>query len=107
MTDGNKLYQLDKGTILDGRYEIRGVLGEGGFGITYAGTNIRVGREVAIKEFFCLDYMGRANDGISVILTDKEARKRFNTERSRFMKEARILGDFKDEPGVVTVLDYF
>ena len=41
------------GTILDGRYEIGPVIGEGGFGITSAGTNRNTGEKTAIKEFFC------------------------------------------------------
>ena len=42
-------YQLNEGTILDDRYVIGGVLGEGGFGITYEGENRLTGAHVAIK----------------------------------------------------------
>ena len=54
-----KNHQLKTGTVLDGRYEVGSVLGEGGFGITYEGINRNTGKRVAIKEFFCREYMGR------------------------------------------------
>ena len=101
-------HQLKQGTILDGRYEIGPVLGEGGFGITYGGTNRITGETVAIKEFFCRDYMDRDIRGTGrTVLTADTAEKRFNSERRRFLKEARIIKDFSKEPSIVTVLDYF
>ncbi|MBP0068448.1 hypothetical protein JYQ79_17165, partial [Anaerobutyricum hallii] len=43
---------LRKGTRLIGRYTIEGVLGQGGFGITYLGIDELPEKKVAIKEFF-------------------------------------------------------
>ncbi len=40
---------LDIGQILDGKYRILRVIGEGGMGAVYEGENIRIGRRVAIK----------------------------------------------------------
>lgn len=73
---------LPQGFILDDRYEIIEVIGRGGFGITYKALNKLTGHTVAIK-----------------MLHD--------TNREKFMKEARVLRDFSDEKSVVTVLDYF
>lgn len=48
----NPLY-LVPGTVLqNGRYVINSVIGQGGFGITYDGTDLRLDRHVAIKEYF-------------------------------------------------------
>lgn len=45
--------QLIEGTLLqEGKYRIEGILGQGGFGITYLGWQTRLNRRVAIKEFF-------------------------------------------------------
>ncbi len=46
------LHCLRKGTRLIGRYTIEGVLGQGGFGITYLGMDELHEKPVAIKEFF-------------------------------------------------------
>lgn len=104
----HETHQLAAGTVLDDRYEIQKVLGEGGFGITYAGVNRRVDVKVAIKEFFCSDYMGRdCRDTTRIHLKKEEDRERFEKEKAKFLKEARIVGDFINEPGVVDVTDYF
>lgn len=101
-------HQLKEGTILDDRYVIQQVLGEGGFGITYAGINQRINVKVAIKEFFCRDYMERdCRESDQIQLIRESDRKILEQEKSKFLKEARIVGDFVDEAGVVDVTDYF
>ena len=101
-------YSLPPGTVLDERYVIGEVLGEGGFGITYAGENRRIGLRVAIKEFFCREYMSRdAFSSSQISLMDDSFAPRLEKEKSRFLKEARILSDFSAQPGIVHVTDYF
>ena len=68
--------------ILDQRYRILRKIGEGGFGVIYEAENLHSGKRVAIKEQKTGDIR-------------------------RFLREARILRDFADEPNIVTVLDYF
>ena len=96
---------LPEGAILDHRYQILRVLGRGGFGITYEAVNQKVNRRVAIKEFYSGEYMGR--EGNTVILTDGRRQEAFEKAKKKFMREARLLGDMSEEPGVVQVLDYF
>ena len=51
---------LSKGTILEGRYCIIDVLGQGGFGITYRATDTRIHCDVCIKELCMKAHMQRA-----------------------------------------------
>ena len=96
---------LPENTILDGRYRILRVLGMGGFGITYEAINEKVNRHVAVKEFWDRDYMERQGTKVAVI--DETAGERFRDIKSKFLREARRLGDFTTEQGIVHVLDYF
>ena len=52
---------MDKniGAMLDGRYEIKTCIGDGGFGITYLAEHTSLGKKVAIKEFFMKEVNSR------------------------------------------------
>ena len=103
-----KRYYLKKHTILDDRYEIGEVLGEGGFGITYEAENKLIGLKAAVKEFYSRELMDRDSSvSDSFTLADPDKEERFQKEKERFLKEARILGDFSSEEGIVHVVDYF
>lgn len=56
---------LSSGTTLQQeRYTIQGLLGQGGFGITYVGVQSGLNRKVAIKEFFLSDYCERKGNTV-------------------------------------------
>jgi formylglycine-generating enzyme required for sulfatase activity/serine/threonine protein kinase len=85
-------------------YEIRRVLGEGAFGITYLARN-SLGQDRTIKEFFPSGHVTRNKDGtIHPSTSGKE--DAFNTARARFRDEAKIVAGL-DHPHIVSGLDFF
>ncbi len=101
-------HQLRIGAMLRDRYEIGAVLGEGGFGITYVGCDTRLNLRVAIKEYYPNGYSNR-NHNVSDVVTLSQAKGQefFANGKERFLREARVLARFYDEPGVVGVRDFF
>lgn len=96
---------LSSSTQLHNRYEIRGVIGHGGFGITYDGFDTHIMRRVAIKELYLQDCMLREEAGTFSISEDE--RDNIEKYKQDYLREARIIGQFAAEAGVVDVLDYF
>ncbi|MBR5596719.1 MAG: serine/threonine protein kinase [Lachnospiraceae bacterium] len=104
----NNSRHLPLRTILNGKYLVGKVLGEGGFGITYIGFDLNLEIRVAIKEFCPREYAGRdATDSQTILPFDKSSEEIFEAEKSKFLKEARNLAKFRNETNVVSVLDYF
>lgn len=99
--------RLTDGTVLNGRYRITGFLGEGGFSITYRAMHMDIQKEVAIKEFFCRDYMSR-DSAVSNSIADHDAdNERLNHDLQHFLQEAKVLSSLSDVDGIVHVTDYF
>jgi serine/threonine protein kinase len=95
---------LPPGTKLQGgMYSVGKVLGQGGFGITYLGGDIRSKRPVAIKELFPY---GSTRRGTSVHPFGGMPASEYAGTRARFLDEARILARF-DHPGIVDVYGTF
>ena len=85
-------------------YEIREVLGHGGFGITYLARDTHLNTQVAIKEFFpaaeahrSANLIIRANNGDERLLS---------AGIQSFLSEARTVAKF-DHPNIVKVLNAF
>lgn len=101
-------YHLPAGTSLDERYTIKRVIGEGGFGITYEAVNNALGSRVAIKEFYYRECVTRDSSVTTQIsFSSPDRQKVYQQARERFLREARIVSDFNDAPGIISVLDYF
>jgi len=101
-------YILPIGTLLDNRYEIEEILGEGGFGITYKGTDVKLSKKIAIKEYFPAGYASRHNQlSKEVSFSNGENAKYYKDVKNKFLVEAKVLAKFSDEPGIVNVNDYF
>ena len=73
---------LKQGTVIGGKYRLTRQLGQGAMGVVWAATNLRVGREVAIK----------------LILGSTDEL------RVRFLREARACGALK-HPNIVEMID--
>lgn len=103
---GGEIIYIKPGTILHGRYTVGEVLGNGGFGITYFGQDNSLQMKVAIKEFFPRALVTR-NNTISENVECINSQELFENEKSKVIKEARILAKFAKTPGIVNVLEYF
>lgn len=86
-----------------GKYELKKVLGKGGFGITYLGRHTGLDKPVAIKEYFPKDVFRRQENGTQVSYSNKTASRK---NIDRFLKEARTMAKLKHE-GIVSVTDVF
>ncbi|MGI9332579.1 MAG: protein kinase domain-containing protein [Gammaproteobacteria bacterium] len=88
-----------------GWYEVDGVLGQGGFGITYRAIDRNLERRVAIKEFFPIELVRRARNG-AVKTADASDEATYAARLNAFLTEARTLALF-NHPNIVRVLSVF
>ena len=98
---------LKAGTLLQGgRYRIEGVIGSGGFGITYIGVQIALNRKVAIKEFFMKDYCSRDKFALNVIVPSAGSSNLVDRFKRKFIKEARTIAELSHE-NIIKIFDVF
>jgi serine/threonine protein kinase len=86
-------------------YEIHGILGRGGFGITYQALDTNLNHEVAIKEFLPTELAMRASDSSIHPVSDDHV-DTFGWGLSRFITEAQTLAQFR-HPNIVLVHSVF
>ncbi len=86
-------------------FELRGVLGAGGFGMVYQAFDHSLQRPVAIKEYIPAALAGRGPQG-AVIVRDPADQPAFATGLQSFVAEARLLAQF-DHPSLVKVFRYW
>lgn len=101
-------HHLPPGTILRDRYILGGVLGEGGYGITYIGLDLVLQLRVAVKEYFPVEFCTRNSSGnknVSV-MTGLPA-KNYKRGMSKYLTEARQLARMDRQRVIVNVRDYF
>ena len=104
----NYPHQLPIGTVLKDQYIVGKVLGQGGFGITYIGWDQYLETPVAIKEFYPNAYVSReCSVTQNVTCIADTVKDTFQHNRSRFLREARVLAKLSNVPGIVRVHNLF
>ena len=83
--------KLPVGTLLSGRYEITGDLGEGGFAVVYRGRDVEIEREIAIKVLNLSNF--------------KQDLAAYENVLARFRREARTSARIQ-HPNAVTIYDF-
>jgi hypothetical protein len=96
---------LPIGTMLADEYRIDGILGSGGFGITYRAHDVKLDVDVAIKEYFPRDFASRSNT-VTVRPRSRSEVEPFQWGLSQFIEEARRLARLQ-HPNIVRCMRYF
>ncbi len=100
-------FYLSPGTILEGKYLLGRVLGQGGFGITYIAWDTNLKIKLAIKEYFPQELASRSigENHISAYIGNKSDQYQYGL--GKFLQEAQTLAQFDSHPNIVSVRDYF
>ena len=94
------------GSILGGRYMIGKMLGQGGFGITYIGFDVKLEEAVCIKEFFPSGIAVRTREMRGIVYWSGDSDEiSGKLKRESFVNEARKAVKVRNLPSVVNVWD--
>jgi formylglycine-generating enzyme required for sulfatase activity/serine/threonine protein kinase len=97
---------LPAGTMVAGAWRIGRVLGQGGFGVTYAAEGMRSGTHAALKEFMPTGLCTRPAGSTAVVPAQGPAGEVFARGLAGFIKEAETLGRL-NHPSIVRALAHF
>lgn len=86
-------------------FEIKEVIGGGGFGIVYRAWDHQLERTIAIKEFMPTSLAVR-NDDLTLVLRSERFSKTFHAGLNSFIQEARLLARF-NHPNLLHVLRFW
>ena len=101
------LNALPSGTVLHD-YVIESELGSGGFSMVYLARHcLNANWLFAIKEYFPRELAARDNDGGTIRPMNTQSEKAFEDGLRRFRDEAEQLRTFRNEPYIVSCLNYF
>ena len=100
-------HHLPLGTVLNNRYLIGRVLGEGGFGITYIGCDLNLEMKAAIKEYFPIDRGYRFSKASLEVSNYAHTAEKFQSGKAKFLREARTMARLDKLQNIVSVRDFF
>ncbi len=101
------MQELKQGALLQGgKYVIKRVLGQGGFGITYLAEQVSLGREVAIKEFFIRNLCDRDSESTQVKTTSQQSTDLAERYKQKFLKEANTISHLH-HANIISIFDVF
>ena len=96
---------LPIGSVLQDRYVIGGVIGKGGFGITYLAYDKKLERKIAVKEYYPYGLALRTTEDTSVFISGDDGV--FNKGADKFYNEAKMIAGFNSSPNIVNIYDFF
>ena len=105
--EGKYPIALRAGSILNGRYIVGRVLGQGGFGITYLAQDYQTKGLVAIKEYLPTEFAGRTTGTCAVQVYSGDRRENFEYGKEQFLAEAKTLAEFIGNDHIVRIYSYF
>lgn len=102
-----EVFCLAPGTVIADRYIIGGMLGLGGFGITYKAWDKKLDTMLAIKEYYPSGLVNRQPGGSEIMLVATKREREFVYGKTRFLEEARNMAKFSTHKNIVNVFDFF
>ena len=90
----------------NGKYRIEGVMGQGGFGITYLASQVALNRKVTIKEFFMKELCNRDEQTSQVSVPSMGSVDTVARFRAKFVKEAQTIAALNN-PHIIHIHDIF
>lgn len=97
---------LKRGTRLNGRYTVGGVIGSGSFGITYMAYDLKNNTLSAVKEYFPRLIAIRTGNG-SVCPSSAKHADIYSRGTEEFYREAEYVFQFNGNSNIISVSDYF
>ena len=106
-TPAEEPIHLLPGSILQDRYIVGKVLGYGGFGVTYLAWDGKLEQKVAIREYLPAEFSTRMPGQTDVTVFSGVKNEQFHAGLKKFVDEAKRVGKFQNEPGIVKIFDTF
>ncbi len=98
---------LKLGSVLNQRYLIGGVIGKGGFGITYLAFDLKLDTKLAVKEYYPVGLALRSPGTTKVSVSNEKSEEPFRNGAEKFYNEAKMVARFNGNPNIVSVHDFF